>query len=56
MYFLQIKKKTTQKIKELKTKLQIVPPTTSGESESSTKGKRYHTDLSLAQEELLQPS
>ena len=32
------------------------PPTASGESESSTKGKIYHTDLSPAQEELLHPS
>ena len=36
-------KKSTQKIKELETKLQTVPPTASGQSESSMKGKRYHT-------------
>ena len=33
-----------------------MPPTASEESESSTKGNRYHTDLFFAQEELLQPS
>ena len=48
--------KNTQKIKELETKLQTMPPTTSEELESSTKGKRDHTDLSPAQEELLRPS
>ena len=32
------------------------PPTASGESESSMKGKRDHTNLSFAQEELLQIS
>ena len=56
MSFFQILKKSTQKIKVLETKLQTVPPTTSRESESYTKGKRDHTYLSPAQEELFHPS